>query len=412
VTRAGRPIFARRRTHRRLLVLAAAIVLVLPAPAAAAHRTLEGRLARALDVPHVSPRRSAALAVDLTTGTQVFAYNARLPLVPASNEKLAVTYTVLTRLGAGFRIQTHVEEDGTQDGPVVRGRLFIIGAGDPTLSLADLAVLAHQVRAAGIRRVTGGVFGDESAFDTKRTAPGWKPSFFLDESPPLSALVVDRAQYRGRTNRWPALAAATLFRDALRAAGVRVPDKVGVARAPVTALDVASLQSEPLSELVRLMDQQSDNFTAEMLLKLVSLIDVDRGSTYAGARLVTRTLAAAGVPMKGVRIVDGSGLSVLDRFTVAALVGELTLMYEDPALRQIVTRALPSAGRSGTLKDRLRDVRGRVRAKTGTTSVASALAGFAGGRYAFAVVQNGSPVSYFWARAAQDRFARALLRRG
>jgi D-alanyl-D-alanine carboxypeptidase/D-alanyl-D-alanine-endopeptidase (penicillin-binding protein 4) len=408
VNRAGRPIFRRGRTH----LLALAAVLAAASPAGAAPRTLEGRLAHALRVPHVSPRRSAALAVDLTTGRRVFAQNPALPLVPASNEKLAVTFTVLTRLGPDFRIQTHAEADGTQDGTVVHGRLFLVGAGDPTLSTGSLATLAQQVRAAGIRRVTGGVFGDESAFDTQRTAPGWKPSFFLDESPPLSALVVDRSQYRGRTNRWPALAAAILFRNALRAAGVQVPDRIGVAVAPVTAQDVAYVESAPLWQLVRDMDQQSDNFTAEMLLKLVSLIDVDHGSTAAGARLVTRTLRDAGVPMAGVRIVDGSGLSSFDRITVGALVAELKTMYDDVTLRSIVTRALPVSGRSGTLKDRMRDIRGRVRAKTGTTDIASALSGFAGSRYVFSVVQNGSPVSYFWARVAQDRFARALAVRG
>jgi D-alanyl-D-alanine carboxypeptidase len=49
-----------------------------------------------------------------------------------------------------------------------------------------------------------------------------------------------------------------------------------------------------------------------------------------------------------------------------------------------------------------------VRAKTGTTAVASALSGYVRDRFAFAVVQNGYPVSTFWARTAQDRFAQAL----
>lgn len=368
------------------------------------------RLARALRVPHVSERRSAALAVDLATGDEVYAHNANLPLAPASNEKLAVTYTVLTRLGPGFQIQTHVEEDGTQAGGVVDGHLYLVGAGDPTFSSADLAALARGVRAAGITKVTGGVVGDESAFDEKRTAPGWKPSFFLDESPPLSALVVDRAQYRGSTNRWPALSATILFRDALRAAGVQVPQHIALGRAPLDAIDVTSVDSAPLWTIVRFMDQQSDNFTAEMLLKLVSLIDVEQGSTAAGARLVTRTLTDAGVPMHGVRIVDGSGLSSLDRLTASAIVSILRDLYRDPTLHPLATKSLPSAGISGTLKDRLHNIRGRVHAKTGTTDLASALSGYAAARYVFSILQNGSPVSDFWARVAQDRFASALAR--
>jgi D-alanyl-D-alanine carboxypeptidase/D-alanyl-D-alanine-endopeptidase (penicillin-binding protein 4) len=72
--------------------------------------------------------------------------------------------------------------------------------------------------------------------------------------------------------------------------------------------------------------------------------------------------------------------------------------------------SLPVAGVNGTLHDRLRTppARGRVLAKTGTTDVASALSGYVSDTYAFAVVQNGNPLSYWWARKAQDRFAQIL----
>ena len=73
-----------------------------------------------------------------------------------------------------------------------RGALVLKGGGDPTLSHYGLRALAAKVRAAGVRTVTGGIVADESWFDTRRTVAGWKPSFYLDESPPLSALVVDR----------------------------------------------------------------------------------------------------------------------------------------------------------------------------------------------------------------------------
>jgi D-alanyl-D-alanine carboxypeptidase len=67
---------------------------------------------------------------------------------------------------------------------------------------------------------------------------------------------------------------------------------------------------------------------------------------------------------------------------------------------------------SGTLEHRLeyRPARGRVRAKTGTTAIASALSGYVGARFAFVVVQNGSPVATWSARAAQDRFVTSLAK--
>ena len=169
---------------------------------------LERRLAKALRVPHVARALSSAVAVDLRTGRQLFALNDSLPLAPASNEKLALTYALLTTLGPEQRIETDVAAVGTRHGTTLEGGLVLVGGGDPTLSSADLAALARSVRAAGIRRITGGIVGDESLFDAKRTCPGWKRSFYMFESPPLSALVVDHARYRTYVARRPAKAAA------------------------------------------------------------------------------------------------------------------------------------------------------------------------------------------------------------
>jgi D-alanyl-D-alanine carboxypeptidase/D-alanyl-D-alanine-endopeptidase (penicillin-binding protein 4) len=82
----------------------------------------------------------------------------------------------------------------------------------------------------------------------------------------------------------------------------------------------------------------------------------------------------------------------------------------DEELRETLLSALPVAGRSGTLDGRMRGTAaaGRVRAKTGTLNEASALSGYVRRRYAFSVIQNGSPVSIYWARRAQDRFAAVL----
>jgi D-alanyl-D-alanine carboxypeptidase/D-alanyl-D-alanine-endopeptidase (penicillin-binding protein 4) len=406
---------SRVRTHRLALAgLAAALGVALAPSSGAATRAaspIGSRLAKALRVPHIAPARSAALAVDLETGEQLYAQNTSLPLAPASNEKLPLTYALLTALGPGMRIDTDVAATGDVEGATLTGSLYLVGHGDPSLSSAGLAKLAAAVRATGIRQVTGGVVGDESAFDTRRTGPGWKPSFYIKESPPLSALVVDRARYGNHITRVPALAAALLFRDALHKAGVSVLGAVTVGELPVDAIPVASISSPTLATLIRYMDQDSDNFTAEMLLKQLGLLQADRGTTAAGAQTVMRLLGADGIPMEGVRFVDGSGLSLQDRLTADALVAILDALYTDPTLRPILLRSLPISGKSGTLRHRMEaaPMRGNVLAKTGTTSVASALTGFAKNRYVFAIIQNGHPISYWWARVAQDRFARVLI---
>jgi serine-type D-Ala-D-Ala carboxypeptidase/endopeptidase (penicillin-binding protein 4) len=401
------------RMRRGLAVLAAAGVAAFAAGQSTVSATptpLSARLARALSVPHVAASESAAFAFDLRTGTAVFARNSARSLVPASNEKLTVTYAALEAFGPDYRIETDVLGEGALVAGVWHGSLVLQGHGDPTLSSAGLSTLARQVRAAGIRKVAGPIVGDESYFDSRRTAPGWKPSFYINESAPLSALTVDRTWFHGHHSGVPALAAAALFKDALRTRGVTVTGRATVAPAPADAQPLASLLSPPLAQIVRFMDRDSDNFTAELLLKQLAADGGQPGTTAAGAAQVRGVLAAAGVPLEGVRLVDGSGLSPYDRLTARAIVAILRTAWEEPEIKPAFVSALAVAGRNGTLKDRLRapPARGVVLAKTGTTSVASALSGFVGQRYVFSVLQNGHPVSYRWARRAQDRFATVL----
>jgi D-alanyl-D-alanine carboxypeptidase/D-alanyl-D-alanine-endopeptidase (penicillin-binding protein 4) len=397
---------------RRLLASVTAVVVLAPVPIAdAASRTpLARKLSRALAVPHVDRSRSAALAVDLTTGKPVYVQNLRRPLIPASNEKLAVTYASLLALGPTFRFSTDVLGEGELEGQIWRGDVVLKGYGDPTLSTLDLLTLASQLYSQGIRRVAGRVVGDESFFDGRRTAPGWKPYFFMNESPPLSALTVDRARYRGYMTKNPALAAALSFRAALIRAGISVAGRALVGRADAAAVPLASNQSVPLDLVLRFMDHESDNFTAELLLKQLGAGLGPQGTTAAGAQVVHDLLTEQQIPLVGVRIVDGSGLSRLDRLTTEAVVGMLRSSWLDEDLRETLLSALPVAGRSGTLDGRMRGTAaaGRVRAKTGTLSEASALSGYVRRRYAFSVIQNGSPVSVYWARRAQDRFAAVL----
>jgi D-alanyl-D-alanine carboxypeptidase/D-alanyl-D-alanine-endopeptidase (penicillin-binding protein 4) len=267
------------------------------------------------------------------------------------------------------------------------------------------------VAARGITRVDGRLLGDESWFDRRRAAPGWKPGYYPFECPPLSALVVDRAQYDGHIALNPALAAAGTLRRLLRKVGVET-GPVGVGLAPGTSRLLGEVRSATLANVATVMDRDSDNFRAEMLLKELGAEIGDGGTTAEGAAIVRRELAAADIPLTGVVIADGSGLSLLDRTTASSLESLLVTAWNDRALRVPFWKALPLAGENGTLEDRMDKppARGAVRAKTGTTDEASALSGYVGDRYVFAVLQNGSPVAWNAARKAQDRFATALAR--
>jgi serine-type D-Ala-D-Ala carboxypeptidase/endopeptidase (penicillin-binding protein 4) len=382
---------------------------VLATVAGARTPSLGGNLERALAAPGIAPSLSAAMAVDLATGQIVFEQNADTPLQPASNEKLCVSYAALLELGPAYRFRTEVLGEGRQVGSVWQGRLVLKGYGDPTLSSADLGRLADRIRALGIRRVTGHVVGDDSWFDRRFTVSGWLPSFAVYESPPLSALVVNRGWRKGRPVRDPALAAAALFDRMLRERGVEARD-AQVGRARVGATRLAKVDSRELRHLLKAIDADSDNFSAELVLKAIGREGAGKGTSAAGAAVVRRLLADAGVPLAGVRIVDGSGLSRENRVTARELAALLLSIWNDPVLRPVVRDSLAVAGESGTLERRLakHPTRGRVRAKTGTTAIASALSGYVGNRYAFVILQNGTPVPSWTAREAQDRFVTRL----
>jgi D-alanyl-D-alanine carboxypeptidase/D-alanyl-D-alanine-endopeptidase (penicillin-binding protein 4) len=396
-------------------VLLAAVVATLLGPAAAtsseaAPRDLGSALAGALHAPGIDPRRTGAVAIDLRTGATVYAHNSRASLLPASAEKLPVSFAALKVLGPRYRFRTEVVGKGRRDGRTWRGNLWLVGFGDPTLTRGDLDRLARKFAATGIRRIAGRVFGDDTHFDGQRAGHGWKPSYLGLESRPISALTVAGLELTGVNGS--AIAAARAYARALERRGIVVNGRSGARRAPPSVLPIVFDLSEPLSAILRLVNGESDNFAAEMLLKELGATVAEQGSSAAGARVVRTALRAAGVPLTGVRIADGSGLSRFDRSTAEALTAILRAGAADRAIATAFVSSLAVAGVSGTLERRLdvRPTRGRVLAKTGTTFRASALAGFVGRRYVFAILQNGSPVPYWTARQAQDRFVTALAR--
>jgi D-alanyl-D-alanine carboxypeptidase/D-alanyl-D-alanine-endopeptidase (penicillin-binding protein 4) len=156
----------------------------------------------------------------------------------------------------------------------------------------------------------------------------------------------------------------------------------------------------------------SDNYLAEELLKALGAQFGLAGSTGSGATVVRATVEGYGVRP---RVVDGSGLSTRDRTSPREVV-KLLKAIDRSDLSDVFENALPLAGRTGTLADRMRSTpaNGRCRAKTGTLTGVSALAGICesvdGRRVAFALLMNRSSV--YWAHVRQDRIAAILARYG
>lgn len=394
------------------------------APPARAARETERALRAKLTAPmRVAGRSSGAYVVNLDSGNAVFRWRHTRARILASNTKLFTTSAALARFGATARLSTEVRGDGDlePDG-TYRGNLYLVGGGDPTFGSrrfsrrayrggATVEDLADKLRRAGLERVTGRVFGDESRFDSLRGGPdsGYRTSIYVG---PLSALAFDRglASQDGRGFQLrPAAFAASRLDSALerRRISVRAAPRAG--RVPSDAQILAFVESPTMGRLLALTNKPSDNFFAETLLKDLALQANDKGTTAGGARIAAGFASRVG---SRAHLVDGSGLSRANRASpyrvVKLLIGIRRREQEFPAFY----KSLSIAGRDGTLRPRMRrgPAREHCRGKTGTISGVSAVSGFcqarSGERYAYSILMNRvNPLS---ARKLQDRMLQAI----
>lgn len=349
-------------------------------------------------------------------------------LIPASNLKILTGLAVLERLGASDRFVTEVR--GTVANGVVAGPLWLVGGGDPLLSTGDylasfetqpqlgtsLESLADAVVAAGVREVRGGVLGDETRYDTERYVPTWRPNYITDfESGPASALVVNDGfeQYRPRhvAAAQPDAHAAGAFAALLQARGVVVAGGAGEGKAPHGPA-LAKVESPPLSEVVGQMLRESDNLTAELLVKELGHRFAGDGATKAGLKVMRESLAAAGLEVTDLITLDGSGLDRADRATCGLLMAAL----DRAGVASPVSAGLPVAAKDGTLYDRFlgHPAAGRLRAKTGSLSGVTGLTGYVDGAegtapLAFALLANELPRDAV-GRALQEQVGAVLAR--
>lgn len=401
--------------------LTVAIAVAVSAPASADETGLAARLA--------SPMRSAgswsgAYVVNADTGKPVFSWAHTRPRILASNTKLFTTAAALARYGSDGTLSTEIRGNGELGARGVwRGDLYLVGGGDPTFGTRSFAsraygytgatveALAAQLEQAGIERVAGRVYGDETRFDLLRGGPesGYATSIWVG---PLSALGFNRGLANENGSSFqasPAAFAASAMTDALRGRGIPVRDRPRSGDAPSGADTLAAVESPPMSRLIALTNKPSDNYFAEMLVKDLALQAYGRGSTASGAKIAARFAKRIGG--RPSRLADGSGLSRANRASPYRIVRLLLAMRQRDDFRHFA-RSLSVAGRDGTLGPRMRrgPARGHCRGKTGTLSDVSAVSGYcrarSGDTYVFSILMNG--VDPYGARSLQDRMLQAL----
>ena len=433
-----------------------------------------------------SPRSAGALAADLagvlaahtrggtwgvsvmsvTRGDTLFSSQPDVLVKPASIMKLMTTALALDRHGTEHTFTTEVLADRGTNGGVVDGNLYLRGGADPTLSLrfwqgeSPMDALAKQVAGAGVRRVTGDVVADESAFEVERIPAGWKSSYLMSSyAAPVSALslnenlvwIVARPENgqavveldppslalpitssvkvvggsggrvtarrtatgiavsgtigsRSGPRRYslvvqepPAFAAGALAAS-LQKAGVTVDGQIRSGTTPKDAARVAEVRSLPLASIVSYMNRESINHFAELLYRDAARDDDRPGSSALAQEKLRELLAKAGVRTQDIRVADGSGLSEADTVTARSFVQLLSYAHRQP-WGAVFHASMPVAGESETMQRRMRatPAQGNLHAKTGTTNTVASLAGYV-------TALNGEVLAFAFIYNGRDRW--------
>lgn len=385
-------------------------------------------------LPQIDDTSCVAVSVD---GQFVAGSNQQVPLRPASNVKVLTAAVALQVLGPTFTYRTQVR--GTATNGVVQGDLYLVGGGDPNLSsdwwkgpntkyppfnVTPISSLATAMRDAGITRIEGSVVGDASRYDDEWYAPTWGSDVRFTEGGPISALLVnDSRESNTQSSNDPSVGAATVLIEELGKVGITVGGGPSSGVAPTDSPLITEISSQPLAAVLQEMLTTSDNNTAEMVLKELGHSATGQGTREGGLQMVQQTLQGWGVPMDGMALVDGSGLSDENRLTCATLLGVMQHQSIDDPFGQ----GLAVAGAAGgTLSDAFvgTDLEGALRGKTGTLynyddgtggkPAAKALSGYVpvegGGAIEFALLLNGPQVAEKVVyRPIWDAFGAALL---
>ncbi|MEY4320958.1 MAG: hypothetical protein RLZZ471_899 [Actinomycetota bacterium] len=332
----------------------------------------------------------SGIVINADTDEVLFDRNGSTPAATASTMKLLTAVAALNVLGPNYRVETKVYSDSTDPGSI-----YLVGAGDPTLSrlpagkqsvykdapkLADLAIgVKAALGATPITKIT--------LVSTAFTGASWEPSWerseqtqgFMSE---VTALQVDgdRANPSAETSArstTPVANAGKWFKAALGAAAANA--NVVTGSLPNGATQVTSVLSQPISQWVKHMLLVSDNTQAEFLARLVSLKQGFDGSFSSISAAFKRALTSTSIDSSNLVIKDGSGLSDYNSVPPLYLAKLSKLIMSGAGNYQVVLQGLPIAGESGSLSARFKganlDASGHIIAKTGWIKHGYTLAG-------------------------------------
>lgn len=327
-------------------------------------QNLQTRLDTLLENELFERSQLGLLVYDLTADSVLYHRGEKQTLRPASTMKLLTAITALDRLGGSYQFRTSLRYSGEVVDSVLTGNLYCVGGMDPMFDIIDMNAFVESVLGLGVKTIRGNLVAVTSFKDNLLMGEGW---CWDDDNPQLSPLLVSRKdEFMSK------------FVEMLRAAGVEVDAPITTGALPKESLTICT-RSHTLREILLPMMKDSDNLYAESVFYQVASTVGKRPATAAhGSQAVKETLGKAGVKDIQYRIADGSGLSLYNYVTPELMVKLLIYAYRHRNIYIELFPTLPVAGQDGTLKKRMvkSPANGRVRAKTGTVTGVTTLAGY------------------------------------
>ena len=337
---------------------------------------------------------------DLTADSVIYQYNERQQMRPASTMKMINAVTTLDKLGGNYQFRTRLYYTGKVDSCVLRGNLYCKGGMDPAFNIDDLNAFVESVKRLGVDTIRGNICADLSMKDGDRWGEGW---CWDDDNPSLSPLLV------GKKDRF-----MSRFLQELRNARIVFIGDTLRSTTPTGAREICT-RAHTIDQILDRMMKNSDNLYAESMFYQLAASAGGKATAKTGRAMVNRLIQKMGMNPGNYYIADGSGLSLYNYVSAELEVAFLRYAYRNTNIYNHLLPSMPIAGVDGTLENRMRTgfAHGNVKAKTGTVTGVSALAGYLtasnGHRLCFSIINQGQRKAKT-IRPYQDRICEALCK--
>jgi D-alanyl-D-alanine carboxypeptidase/D-alanyl-D-alanine-endopeptidase (penicillin-binding protein 4) len=339
------------------------------------------RLNHLMDERVLKRSQLGLLVYDLTADSVIYQQNAQQTMRPASVMKLVTAITALERLGNNYQFRTSLYYTGRVEERTLNGDLYCVGGMDPRFNNDDMNAFVESIRRMGVDTIRGRIIADTSMKDENSFGEGW---CWDDDNPNLSPLLISKnVDFLQR------------FAEELRDKGVYVDALFGNGTLPNGAYVLCS-RFHALDQILMRMLKESDNLYAESMLYQVAASGGVKRASAANARThIKKLVNKIGLDAGNYKFADGSGLSLYNYVSAELIVRLLRYAYRNPEIYNSLYPSLPIAGEDGTLEKRMKNpfTHGNVRAKTGTVTGISSLAGYCSAannhQLAFCIINQG-----------------------